>query len=404
MSGKIRKDGTWRKFNSMKILVRGPLLSQSGYGVHSRQVFSYLLCQKNVEIVTQILPWGITPWCVNTEKEKGIYGEIMSRSRPINEKFDMSFQVQLPNEWDPNLAKFNVGVTAGVETDKCSKDWATVHREKMDLIIVPSSHTKMTFVNSGTGKEKTPIHVVQEYYFDELLEEVDTSQFSFSTSKNFMTIGMFTAEDPKSDRKNVENLIKWFCQEFDGVDDVGLIVKASKGRETTIDREIVRKTLRGVVSASGAKKHPKIYMLHGSMTRKEMASLYKHESILGFCSATRGEGFGLPMLEAAVAGLPVICTNWSSVTEFLDGKSFLAVDYDLTAIPKERVDNSIFISGTRWANPREQSFKKNLRKLYNNYEEIKSIANKKADSLSIAYGKDSTTQAYDKILGNIIRK
>lgn len=385
-----------------RVLIRGPILTASGYGVHCRQIFSYFLNRNDCEITTQVLPWGITPWCVNTEKEGGLYGEIMGRSRPLEGKYDVSVQVQLPHEWDDSLAHINIGVTAGVETDRCSVEWATTHREKMNLVVVPSFHARSTFLSSGTGKEKTPIIVVPESYFSELLAEPTQQPFAFTTAKNFLTVGMFTADDPTHDRKNVINTVKWFCQEFDGKDDVGLIVKASKGRETTIDRELVRKSLHTVVAQSGCKKPPKVYMLHGSMNRDEMNALYKHPSVLGLISATRGEGFGLPMLEGAVAGLPVVCTNWSSVTEFLKGESFLGVDYDLVAVPDQKADGNIFIRSVSWANPRESNFKRKLRKLYEDGQKFVEPAKKLSDILKKSHSAQSIDKKYDEVFAGIL--
>lgn len=387
-----------------RVLIRGPLLTQSGYGTHARQIFSYFLGRKDCDITAQVLPWGITPWCVNTEKEGGIYGEIMSRSRPLEGKYDVSVQIQLPNEWDPNLAHFNVGVTAGVETDRSPRDWSTVHREKMNLVIVPSVHTKFSLLQGGTGKEKTPIVVVPESYFSELSKEPSQKLFDLPTSKNFLTVGMLTADDPEFDRKNTANVVKWFCQEFDGQEDVGLVVKASKGRETTIDRQLVRKTLEQVVQRSGAKRPPKVYMLHGSMTRDEMVSLYGDPTVLGLVSATRGEGFGLPMLEAAVAGLPVVCTGWSSVTEFLAGDSFIPVEHDLVTIPNEKVDEKIFTRGAKWAAPREGSFKKKLRKLHNESEKYRVAAKKQSEILKASHSFESINKKYDEVFAGVFNK
>jgi glycosyltransferase involved in cell wall biosynthesis len=382
-----------------KVLIRGPLLTQSGYGVHSRQIFSYFLQRNDCEITTQVLPWGITPWCVNSEKDGGIYGKIMSMSKPLEQKFDLTVQIQLPHEWDPSLGSVNVGVTAGVETDKCSVEWAVQSREKMDLVIVPSSHTRLAFLNSSTGKEKTPILVVPESFFHELDENPKEIDFSFSTEKNFLTVGMFTSESIEQDRKNLLNTIVWFCQEFDGNKDVGLVVKASKGRETTIDRELVRGSIKQAVHFSGAKDPPKVYMLHGALGREEMNSLYKSKNIIGLVSSTRGEGFGLPMLEAAVAGLPVVCTGWSSITEFLSGKSFLPVDFDLVQLPNEKIDGKIFIKGAKWANPREQSFRKKIRKLYENHEELRQNAQELSEKLKSSHSQSAINKKYDEVFG-----
>ena len=96
----------------------------SGYGVHCRQIFKYAL-QSNYfsDIRAEVVPWGQTTWLVNPDLEDGLVGKIMERTSPApnGQKADVSIQVQLPNEWDPNLAKINVGITAGVETNTPSE-------------------------------------------------------------------------------------------------------------------------------------------------------------------------------------------------------------------------------------------------------------------------------------------
>jgi glycosyltransferase involved in cell wall biosynthesis len=343
------------------VLIRGPLLSGSGYGEHTRQIFQFCETRKDWNVFTQILPWGITPWNVNSTDDHGIYGRIMEKSMPFNGKFDLTIQVQLPNEWDPSLGKINVGVTAGVETDRCSQEWATTHREKMDLLIVPSEHAKSTIKMSGTGNEKTPIAVVPEAFFPELLGPATNDPLlHLTTSKNFLMIGTLTADDPGADRKNLVIGIKWFLEKFSNNSDVGLIIKTSKGRDTTIDRQLVRNLLSQIKRKCNVKNPPKIYMLHGAMTRQEMANVYKSPKIAAFLSTTRGEGFGLPLLEAAVAGIPIVATGWSAHTEFLSGDSFLDVTYDLHQIPANKVDNNIFVTGAKWAEAREGNFKKKM--------------------------------------------
>ena len=79
------------------VVIRAPLLSYSGYGTHARQVFRWLLT-KDVEVYTQVVPWGATSWMINPDYEDGLIGEIMKRSVQFKQKPDVSFQVQLPNE------------------------------------------------------------------------------------------------------------------------------------------------------------------------------------------------------------------------------------------------------------------------------------------------------------------
>ena len=108
------------------VLVRGPLLNSAGYGVHARQVFSYLSQRGDCSLNAQVTPWGICTFYLNNDFDKGLIGEIVEASKPIEKKFDVSFQVQLPNEWEDTAADYNIGVTAGVETDLCSQEWVSL--------------------------------------------------------------------------------------------------------------------------------------------------------------------------------------------------------------------------------------------------------------------------------------
>lgn len=389
-----------------RVLIRAPLVSQSGYGVHSRQIFRYCESQKDWNITTEILPWGITPWNVNREEDEGIYGRIMSAStNKSNAPYDISFQIQLPHEWDPSLAKYNVGVTAGVETTKCSDEWANFHRNKMDLLIVPSSFAKSTFDRGSSGHKNTPIVVLPEAYFGELTHGPNSDPLeNISTQKNLLTVGTLTSDHPSLDRKNLLASISWFLRTFK-TKDVGLIVKTSKGRDTSIDRELVRKMMKHVKKniLGDTQVKCKIYMLHGPMTRKEMRDLYKSPKLCGLISTTRGEGFGLPLLEAAVSGLPIVATDWSAHTEYLTGPSFLRAHYDLRLIPSERVDGKIFVEGAKWAEAREGNFCRKMKQIIEDPQKYKNASIPLSEKLKKTHSLNNLQQSFNKIITEYIK-
>lgn len=381
------------------VLIRGPLLSKSGYGVHSRQVFRYFLEKPNLEIFTEVLPWGITPW--NIDDSDPIIGAILKRSAVPDKKFDISVQIQLPNEWDASRANYNIGVTAGVETDKCNPEWTQVHVGKMDKVIVPSNHARDTLVsNSQSAKNKTS--VVRECYYDEIVADPIDLDLDLKTSFNFLTVGVMTGASAATDRKNLFFLIKWFCENFKDKPDVGLIIKTNRGRETAIDRHATKKVLKQVLDEISWKGSPKIYQLHGSMSRREMNGLYKHPDVKAFISLTRGEGFGLPHLEAAASGLPIIATNWSAHKEFLDLGKWIKVDYSLEKVDQSRIDDNIFMPGAKWAFPSESNFKKLATKFYENSEKPKEWAKELQGEILREYSWHSIREQYEKLLGEIL--
>ena len=338
------------------ILIRGPLLTQSGYGVHSRQVFSWAESRGH-NVYAEVTPWGMTPWYINPEYCDGLVGKIMAATNPPAVTPEISIQIQLPNEWDPNLCNKNIGITAGVETTICSKQWVDACHN-MDTVIVPSTFTASTFSNCGFETAK----VISETYYKTCLEDPETLAEieSVKTKKNF--------------------LLEAFANK-----DVGLFIKTNTGSNCKMDLRVTRRHLANFINTVRPKNcKAKVYLLHGAMTEKEVASLYKSKKIIGLISATRGEGFGLPLLEAAVSGLPVVATNWSGHKDFLDKGTWLAVEKKLAPVAPGKIDGNIFVPGAQWAQPSRSDFIKKMKALYKNNEFYKT----KAKDLSLKIQKD----------------
>ena len=137
------------------------------------------------------------------------------------------------------------------------------------------------------------------------------------------------------------------------------------------------------------------------MTSEEIASLFCHKSIKCLASPTRGEGYGLPLIDAAVSGIPVVATNWSGHLEFLESDLFYPVMYDLKAINKTKVDNRIFYEGVRWAEPRKESFIRQIKSVYNDYETAKNKASTLSNKIKNDFNKKEIKIKYDKILDNL---
>lgn len=409
-----------------KVLLRAPALTMSGYGVHSRQIFRWLESQSDkYDFFVNTVPWGNTTWLIDSNRLGGLVGRIMAKSGNYPKEFDISIQVQLPNEWDANLAKFNVGVTAAVETDRANPSW--VHNANlMDLIIVPSEHAKIALMNAGDIKKQ--IEVVPEAFIDEILDDEVDPLPSFDTDFNFLIFGQITGANEENDRKNTYNTIKWICESFKNEKDVGLIIKTNSSRFSAFDRESTMGILKNVLgNIRGDRKIPPVYFLHGEMNNREIASLYRHPQIKALVSLTRGEGFGLPILEAAASGLPVIATKWSGHLDFMGRGKFLGIDYDLKEIPKTRIDKrqcpickgaghlgsnicnicggtgftQIFMDGAKWAESKETSAKKVMKKYHSMPDAPKLWAEELSKIIKKEYSQEAIQNHYNRVFSDI---
>jgi hypothetical protein len=383
------------------VLLRGPVLTQSGYGVHCRQLAKWLFSRPNLKVHCQLLPWGDTPWIIDSNACDGLIGEVMQRSSNISSQYDVTVQLQLPNEWDASLGKHNIGVTAGVETDKCNPAWVDACN-KMNHVIVPSLHVKNNLSSHGNLNTKTSI--VPESFSDSCLKEstaLPTLQ-DFSTSFNFLIFGQITGNNQHNDRKNTFFTLKWLLEEFKDDTDVGIVLKTNAGRNTLIDKNNVKNILKQVVNEVRTKNGPPVHLLHGEMSDDEVAALYRHPQIKALVALTRGEGYGLPILEAAASGLPVIATGWSGHMDFLSLGKFINVYYQLNEVHPSRVDDRIFMKGSRWANPSEDDFKKRARKFKESSATPKEWAKNLQNTLQTTHSYASISKQYTELLQDVL--
>ena len=391
----------------MKVLLRAPLLTNSGYGVHSRQLFKWLDDRHDIDLTVECLGWGQCPWTVHQTKDDCIYQRIMNKSKPIEKgSYDVTFQVQLPDEWDPTLGKKNVGVTAAVETDRCYQKWVECCN-RMDAVIVPSKFTKNVIKRSG--RLTTKISVIQEWPDGGInsIRDIPNSydldhlyKFPIENKYNFLIMGLLTSNDTSCDRKNLIQTMKWIFEEFQSEPEVGIVLKTSFGKGTTTDKAFTRGYLKQALPVIRKGNNP-VHLIHGNLSTEEVRSLYSHPNIKAYAMATRGEGYGLPFIEAGLASLPIIATNWSGHLEFLKKDLFFPVDYKLKEIPDKKVNERIFMKGSKWAEPDEVSFKKMIRYVYENQKEAFETAEKLSKHIVENFYQDVIIERYDKFLKEI---
>lgn len=383
------------------VLLRAPVLSYSGYGQHSRQVLKYLLKVPNIDLKIQILQWGATPWMINPDLEGGIAGQAMQRSTSIeNQKFDVSIQLQLPDEWSPDVADINIGMTAGVETDKCSTTWID-QINKMTRVIVPSRHVLDTF--KRTGNITTPVDIVGESYIDEIDSTTDIFSHNFKTKFNFLIVSQITSPDPAADRKNTFTAVKTILETFKNDPDVGIILKANCGRGTEFDKVNTQNIVSSWIAEARKISKVPIYLVHGNVSNTVMASLYRHPTVKALVTLTRGEGFGLPILEAAAAGVPVIATEWSGHLDFLKYGKFIKINHSLINVPNNKIDGRIFIEGTRWAEPDVNDFIKKLKKFRESHQAPKEWAIDLSKICKNKFSQSAIESQYHNVIGNVFK-
>jgi glycosyltransferase involved in cell wall biosynthesis len=202
-----------------------------------------------------------------------------------------------PNAFNTVMNKNKIGITM-FETDKLprggsSNDWAGMSGNpeepinKMDTLIVPCQHNKSLFAREGVT---IPIEVVPF--------GVDTKQFEkYERPKRdtftFLMLGTLTI------RKNPGMVLSAFLELFKDRPDVRLVLKTSSGTLGHIQMP-----------------YDNIKIIDRYSTVDELKCIYRDADAFVFPS--RGEGFGLPPLEAMATGLPTIIADNTGMSDYAD--------------------------------------------------------------------------------------
>jgi glycosyltransferase involved in cell wall biosynthesis len=341
------------------ILFRGPVKTRSGYGSHSRDLLESLYQMNLFNIKIDSCMWGNTPMTA-LEPDNVFHKWIESN---ISSNFDglpdIYIQVTVPNEFN-RFGKFNIGITAGIETTVAPKDWVD-GCNRMDLIIATSNFSKDVLLSTVYDeRNKNTNDIIKKHKIEKpievLFEGVDTNIYNDAVNPNFkldikenfafLFVGHWLKGNIGQDRKDVGMLIKCFVESFkDGRDMPALVLKTSSSNFSIKERDIFIKKIKDIVT--DLENPPPIYLLFGDLTNKEMNDLYNHPKIKSMISITKGEGFGRPLLEFTMSGKPVIASNWSGHKDFLPIDKAVMVGGKLTDVDDSAIDQFI-IKGSKW--------------------------------------------------------
>ena len=392
--------------NLMKklMLICAPLSSRSGYGDHARDLFHSFHELDEFKIQVLDVRWGNCPRNAlnpSNEKDKLILDAFLNENK-LDRQPDVYVDIRIPNEFE-TYGKYNIGITAGIETDVITPEWVD-GCNKMDLIIVPSEHSKHGIVNTiydkiqnrpdgnqekvGDHRVVTPVEVLFEgvdtdTYKQLKIDEIDNSFLTYiddivKEDFAFLTVGLWGGGGYGEDRKNIGKTIKIFYEAFaNKKKKPALLLKTNGAGFSELDRADTLKKINNIKDNFPSDFDlPNVYLLHGDLTKTEMNYLYNHPKIKCLLSLTHGEGFGRPLLEATMVGLPVITTGWSGQLDFLNTECCNLLRGQLVKVPESAVWDKIITKDAQWFEVDDNMAYNVMNKVFTNYFDTKRAADK----------------------------
>ena len=391
------------------LVFQAPIATRSGYGDHARDLLHSLYKLEKFDIKVISTRWGHTPMdALNYDNEfhKWVIESIIPK---IEQKPDIYIQVTVPNEFQP-LGHYNIGITAAIETTHSPLDW--VHGcNRMDLIIVPSEHSKKSLVDSvyneadkqsgqliAQHKIQKPVEVLFEGFNENFgteyvahITELDSIKEDFA----FLFVGHWLRGDLGEDRKNVGMMIKTFAMAFKNEKvKPALVLKTSSAGFSVMDRETTIRKIKDVLGKD-YQKVP-IYLLHGDLTESQMNGLYEHPKVKAMLNFTKGEGFGRPLLEFSLTGKPVIVSNWSGHIDFLKQGAVL-LEGELKPVHESAADQFL-LKESQWFNVNISKALVVIKDVYKNYDKYKTASFQLGKQNKQNFSLEKMTKLFDTIL------
>lgn len=405
-------------------ILQSPLFTRSGYGGLSEAIAKSLLRYNKFDLRLAPTVWGACSKKnleaeVNDPEGKELLGRVLQG--PLNKQPEIFIQITIPNEFQIP-AKYNIGITAGIETTVPRAEWIE-GLNRMNVNLVTSQHAKDVFVNANYTKKnpngvseelivKTPMEVLFWGADTSIYKKTDENVASLEeTLKDipeqfcFLFVGQWTANNMQADRKAIGHLIKTFLEAFANVPNPpALILKTSGAQICVMDRY---ECITRINDITGMVKHamptatlPNVYLLHGELEDKEMNALYNHTKVKAHVSFTHGEGFGHPLLLATLSGKPVITPQWSGHLDFLNTKYAKFFGGSLIPIPNEAI-NDWFVKDARWFEVDYAAASSKMKHIFANYND-ELLAD--AEKLRAENAEKFSLQAMDKVFHSFLDK
>lgn len=350
----------------MKVKYCGPAKDYSGYGEANRHDIAALL-SAGIDVTAEIPVY--TP-------EASDYGKLGQMAVECENK-PLGYRIKIlhttPNVYSfyKESGKYHIG-RAFWETDKVPLEFAQ-QLAMMDEIWTGSKYNEQAIRNAGVSK--VPIYIIPEAV-DASLDIDQIQPYLLTNDDTFKFYSIFEW----TERKNPKGLLTAFWKAFQGVKGVSLTIKTYVDSFAPEKKDEIRRDIRKLKSVLNLPEYAPVYLFTELMTRNQIYRFHKSGDC--FVSLHRGEGWGIPQMEAMLLEKPIISTNCGGIHEYLtDKEDSVLISYEKAPVENSR-NKQWYTPDQKWAEPNMDEAITKMKWVFANRNKLKAMG-KKARKLVI---------------------
>lgn len=209
--------------------------------------------------------------------------------------------------------------------------WAHAFNQHLQGLLVTSKHVRKVLLDAGVTVPVLVCGNGTDHW--QRVEAASRLEVELAPGFRFLHVSSCFP------RKGVDVLLRAYGRAFRASDDVTLVIKTFANPHNDIQLWLAQ-------ARDGDPSFPRVMVIEQDLDETQLKALYLQCNAL--VAPSRAEGFGLPMAEAMLAGLPVITTAWGGQTDFCTPQTAWLIDFEF-----QRARSHFGLFASVWAEPDE---------------------------------------------------